>query len=101
VSAAAPDADAFLTAVGQLQERDSGLTALEAGLLVAAHANIARDSRTFARLLDIEHALVLRAVNGLAQRGGLLHIENKEARTMRTHFSLGEAAERLFAADRP
>jgi len=101
VSAAAPDADAYLAAVGQLQERDNGLTALEAGLLVAAYANIARDSRTFARLLDIEHALVLRAVNGLAQRGGLLHIEKKDGRTMRTHFSLSEAAKCLLAAAGP
>ncbi|WP_440983069.1 hypothetical protein [Shinella sumterensis] len=99
MSAAAPDADDFLAAVGQLQERDPGLTALEAGLLVAAHADIARDSRTFSRLLDIEHALVLRAVNGLAQREGLLHIEKRDGRTMRTHFTLGKAAARLFAED--
>lgn len=85
---AVPDVDRFLALAARLREHVAGLTPIQAGLLAAAHMGIARDSRTFARLLDLAHALVLREMNVLAERNGLLQIEKRDERTMRAHFAL-------------
>jgi hypothetical protein len=97
VSETAPDVDRFLALAAQLQEHVAGLTPIQSGLLAAAHMGIARDSRTFAHLLDLAHALVLREMNALAERGGLLRVEKRDERTMRTHFALDDDATGLFA----
>lgn len=90
------EAEQFLTLAQRVQEAAPALTAIQAAVLVALRLDIARDSRTFARLLDIEHALVLREVNAFSEHSGLLHIEKRDDRTMRTYFAPGEDAERLF-----
>ncbi|MBY5447653.1 hypothetical protein HFO93_30295 [Rhizobium leguminosarum] len=82
------DADRFLVLVAAAQERDIRLTSIQAGLLVAAELGIARDSRAFARKLGIAHSLVLRELNGLAEREGLLQIVKRDPRTMRVHYML-------------
>ncbi|RUM22140.1 hypothetical protein EFQ99_24875 [Rhizobium vallis] len=82
------DADRFLALVAAAQERDAGLTSIQAGLLVAAELGIASDSRSFARLLGIAHSLVLRELNALAEREGVLEIVKRDARTMRVHYAL-------------
>jgi hypothetical protein len=97
VSGSAPDIDHFLACVARLQVEAPHLTAIQTGLLAAVHLGIARDSRTFARKLGLAHALVLRELNALAEHGTLLHIENRDARTMRTAFTLGAQAEHLLA----
>lgn len=83
-----PDAEHFLALVARLQAEDPQLSAIQAGLLAAASLGIAHDSRAFARHLGLAHALVLRELNALAERGDRLSIEKRDARTMRTHYVL-------------
>ncbi|ARQ14150.1 hypothetical protein NXC12_PE00555 (plasmid) [Rhizobium etli] len=88
MSSEAIGADRFLALVAAAQDRDIGLTSIQAGLLVAAELGIASDSRTFARMLAIAHALVLRDLSGLAERGDMLEIVKRDPRTMRVHYKL-------------
>ncbi|WP_027664576.1 hypothetical protein [Rhizobium leguminosarum] len=88
MSEEASDADRFLALVAAAQDRDTRLTSIQAGLLVAAELGIARDSRAFARKLGIAHSLVLRELNVLAEREGLLRIVKRDLRTMRVHYTL-------------
>jgi hypothetical protein len=88
VSEEASDADRFLALVAAAQVRDIRLTSIQAGLLVAADLGIARDSRAFARLLGIAHSLVLRELNVLEEREGVLQIVKRDLRTMRVHYTL-------------
>ncbi|WP_411036341.1 hypothetical protein [Shinella sp. BYT-45] len=97
MSGEAPDAERFLALAARLREEDSQLSPIGAGLLAAAHMGIAHDSRTFARLLGLAHALVLRELAALAGRGDLLHIEKRDGRTMRTHYALGDGVKRYAA----
>jgi hypothetical protein len=97
VSGSAPDIEHFLACVARLKAEAPHLTAIQAGLLVAAHLGVAHDSRTFAGKLGLAHALVLRELNALAEQGALLHIESRDGRTMRTAFTPGTGAVRLLA----
>ncbi|MBX5216167.1 MULTISPECIES: hypothetical protein [unclassified Rhizobium] len=81
-------ADRFLSLVAMAQERNVGLTSIQAGLLVAAELGIASDSRSFARMLGIAHALVLRDLSALTERDDKLRIVKRDPRTMRVHYSL-------------
>ncbi len=83
------DAEQFLTLVTQAQAKDPELTSLQAGLVVAAELGIADDTRTFARLLEVAHALVLRELNLLAERGRL-RIVSQDTRTMRAYYAVME-----------
>lgn len=87
MSEEAPDVERFLALVARLQAEDVQLSAIQAGLLAAAALGIAHDSRTFARQLGLAHALVLRELNALAERGDRLSIDKRDARTMRTHYT--------------
>lgn len=80
--------DRFLALVAAAQLRDVGLTSIQAGLLVAAELGIASDSRSFARMLGIAHALVLRELSALAARDDVLEIVKRDPRTMRAHYRL-------------
>lgn len=82
------DVSRFLALVAVARERDIRLTSIQAGLLVAAELGIANDSRSFARMLGIAHSLVLRELNALAERDGVLEIVRRDARTMRVHYAL-------------
>ncbi|QIO54774.1 hypothetical protein HA461_26765 (plasmid) [Rhizobium leguminosarum bv. trifolii] len=88
MSEEAPEIDRFLAFVAAAQGRDNRLTPIQAGLLVAAELGIAHDSRAFARMLGIAHSLVLRELNGLAEREGVLQIVKRDLRTMRVHYTL-------------
>ena len=59
---------------------------IETSILVAAQQEIARDSRTFARLFGMAHSIVLRELNALVQSTDLLTVTRRDARTMRTHY---------------
>ncbi|MBB2830792.1 UNVERIFIED_ORG: hypothetical protein GGD51_000893 [Rhizobium esperanzae] len=85
------DADRFLALVAAAQDRDARLTAIQAGLLVAADLNIACDSRSFARRLGIAHALVLRELDALAEHGDKLEIVKRDPRTMRVFYRLARS----------
>ncbi|MGO8113128.1 hypothetical protein AB9F43_00985 [Rhizobium leguminosarum] len=88
MSEEASEADRFLALVAAAQGRDTRLTSIQAGLLVAAELGIARDSRAFARMLGIAHSLVLRELNVLAEREGVLQIVKRDPRTMRVYYTL-------------
>lgn len=88
----APDADAFLGAVERLTAQDPRLTPLQAGIVTASRMGIANDTRTFARLLGVEHALALRELNQLATLGDYIRITQRDPRTMRTHYTLSAPA---------
>ncbi|MBB3523800.1 hypothetical protein [Rhizobium sp. BK456] len=86
------DAYRFFALVAAAQAGDIRLTSIQAGLLVAAELGIARDSRAFARKLGIAHSLVLRELNDLAAREGVLEIVKRDPRTMRVHYTLPPAS---------
>lgn len=88
MSEEASEVDRFLALVAATQGRDARLTSIQAGLLVAAQLGIARDSRAFARMLGVAHSLVLRELNALAEREGVLQIVKRDPRTMRVHYTL-------------
>jgi len=92
VSKELSDADRFFALVAAAQAGDIRLTSIQAGLLVAAELGIARDSRAFARKLGIAHSLVLRELNDLAAREGVLEIVKRDPRTMRVHYTLPPAS---------
>ncbi|WP_174801758.1 hypothetical protein [Martelella limonii] len=59
---------------------------LAATVLALALLDLARDSRTAARLAESAHALVLRAVTTLAAEPALLDLRARDQRTMRQHY---------------
>lgn len=92
-----PDAEAFVYTTERLMRLEVRLSPLQAGILAAHHLGIARDSRSFSRLLDIEHALVLREITALEETGELLGVTRRDARTMRTFYEPGAGGARLLA----
>lgn len=95
------ETERFMALVARLQADDPLLTPIQAGLVVAAYLGTAGDSRTFARLLGLAHALVLRELTALVARN-LLRVTKRDGRTMRSHFVPGDAAARyaaLFQSD--
>ena len=88
--------DRFMAVVEEARFADPSLTPVGAGLLAALHLDVCRDSRTFSRLLDIAHALVLREIADLADRG-VVAVVGRNARTQRTEISLTNSGEALFA----
>lgn len=86
MSGVEPEAERLMALVAQLQGEDALLTPIQAALLAAARLGIAQDSRTFARLLGLAHALVLRELSALAARERI-RIEKRDQRTLRTHYA--------------
>lgn len=91
-----PESERFVALVARLQADDPLLTPIQAGLVVAAGLGIAGDSRAFARLLGLAHALVLRELSVLVVRN-LLYVTKRDGRTMRSHFVPGDVAARYAA----
>ncbi|GAA4160147.1 hypothetical protein [Shinella granuli] len=87
MSGEAEEAGDFLALVARLQGEDPRLTGIQAALFAAVRTGVASDSRTFARRLGLAHALVLRELNALAEQGAI-RIDGRDARTMRTRYSL-------------
>ncbi|ARM92508.1 hypothetical protein RHEC894_PE00485 (plasmid) [Rhizobium sp. CIAT894] len=94
MSEKAPEIDRFLALVAAAQAGDGRLTTIQAGLLVAAELGIAHDSRSFARRLGIAHSLVLRELNALTERNGVIEIVKRDPKTMRMHYTLPPASRR-------
>lgn len=98
MNAAVEDAiseEQFLQMVSAVCAADASLTPIGAALLVAIHAGLAKDTRTFARKLGIAHALVLREVASLSGNGGLLTVIGRNERTQRTELSLTDESAQL------
>lgn len=85
----------YMAIVDALMAVSSSLTSLGAGIIAGLALDIATDSRTFARLLGIAHALVLREILLLGQDGGYVRIKQRDPRTQRTRYELSAAGQRL------
>jgi hypothetical protein len=84
----------FLARVDAIRAQSPGLSSLAAGIVVSVSMGIAIDSRTFAKLFGIAHALVLREINQLGGPEAPIEITRRDGRTQRTHLQLtikGEA----------
>ncbi len=90
------DADTFLAATDTIAALRTELSLLEAGILAGLHLGLAQDSRTFARVFGVEHALVLRAVDTLID-GDLLAVTARDARTQRTRYEATPAGRDILA----
>ncbi len=88
------DAD-YMQLVEALEAEAGRLSRLGAGIIAGAALDIASDSRAFARLFGIAHALVLRELTALEQTGDHIRIRQRDARTQRTYYELGQAGRRL------
>lgn len=92
----APDSELFMSRVeALLKEEGPQISPLAAGILVAVDMGIA-DSRSFARLLGVEYALVLREVAILSGPDGLLVVTARQPRTLRTSFALSARGAQLL-----
>jgi hypothetical protein len=92
----APDSDLFMSRVDALLIRASPqLSPLAAGIVVAIDMGIA-DSRSFARALDVEHALVLREITGISGPDGLIVVTGRQAKTLRTALALSDRGASLL-----
>ncbi|WP_412777824.1 hypothetical protein [Thalassospira lucentensis] len=92
----APGSEQFMDLVSRLITAQPELTPIQAGIIVAAQQNIAHDSRTFARLLGLAHALVLRELNVLLQSGDAIELVKRDDRTLRTFYTPTVAANDAF-----
>ncbi|WP_413988706.1 hypothetical protein ACMDCR_22195 [Labrys okinawensis] len=85
------EASELLERIEAIRQLDPLLSPLDGVILAAVSLDIADDTRSLARLFEIEHALVIRAVNQLAEGGGWLDVVERQARTQRTKVVLSEA----------
>ncbi|WP_226551348.1 hypothetical protein [Celeribacter naphthalenivorans] len=89
--------DALETAFGAAQNaQHSYLSTMGPLILAASHLGIAKDSRGFARLFDLAHALVIRECTSLEQEFGLIETQKKDIRTSRVFYHLTEKGRALF-----
>ncbi|GLS45814.1 hypothetical protein [Methylobacterium brachythecii] len=89
------DAETFLAATDTIAALRFDLSQLEAGMLAGLSLEIASDTRSFARIFAIEHALVLRALEILVELG-LLTVTSRHARTQRAHYEASEEGRLLL-----
>ena len=90
------DEAAFMAEVEAVERRAPELPLLHAGLLVALREGVAADTRSFANLFGVAHALVLRAANDLVEQYGLVVETGRDARTQRARLALTAAGLDLF-----
>ncbi|WP_372353037.1 hypothetical protein [Pararhizobium sp. BT-229] len=91
----------FLALVAAIRAEDATLSPLGAGIIAALSQGIADDSRTFARLFGIAHALVLREINLLSGPETPIEMIRRDARTQRTYLKLTVKGEALLARALP
>jgi len=91
------NAERFMAQVERIAVAQPHLTRLQAALIAASLLGIAHDSRSFARLLGLAHALVLRELNALTETH-LLEITRRDPRTMRAFYAAAPAAAGLLEA---
>ncbi|WP_430912322.1 hypothetical protein [Methylobacterium sp. sgz302541] len=89
------DAETFLAATDTVAAMRPDLGLLEAGILAGLHLGFAADSRSFARVFGVEHALVLRALDALAGHG-LLATTARDRRTQRTRYEASPEGEAVL-----
>lgn len=91
------DAETFLATTDTIAALRPELSLLEAGILAGLHLGLAADSRSFARVFGIEHALVLRAVDSLSS-AALIGVTARDPRTQRSRYVASEAGLDVLAA---
>ncbi|CAO4169325.1 Formate dehydrogenase subunit B [Methylorubrum extorquens] len=97
VSEPAADAETFLAATDTIAALRPELSLLEAGILAGLHLGLAADSRSFARIFGVEHALVLRAVESLTAEA-LITVTARDGRTQRTRYEASPAGSAVLTA---
>ncbi|MEM9205646.1 MAG: hypothetical protein AAGA88_04890 [Pseudomonadota bacterium] len=80
-----------------LEHGETPLTAIGAGVLASAHTGYSHDTRSFARKLDVAHALVIRECVILADDLGVIALEDRNEKSQRLFFKLTEEGERLIS----
>lgn len=90
------DANDYMALVDALEAQSGRISRLGAGILASATLEIASDSRSFARILGVAHALVLREIAALSAEGGYIAIRQRDERTQRTKYELNAAGVRLI-----
>ena len=93
----AADAETFLAATDTIAALRPELSLLEAGILAGLHLELAADSRSFARIFCVEHALVLRAVETLTG-DALLTVTARDPRTQRTRYEASATGSAVLTA---
>ena len=91
------DAETFLATTDTVAALRPELSLLEAGILAGLHLGLAGDSRSFARVFGVEHALVLRAVESLVAET-LVAVTARDSRTQRTRYAASEAGRDVLSA---
>jgi hypothetical protein len=86
--------EAFLARVAALSA-SAAITPLDAAILLAVDEGAAPDSRTFAKVFGVAHALVLRAVATLD--GRLITVTSRDPRTQRARLQLTAFARAMVA----
>lgn len=87
----------FVALVEAIEAKDLPVTRLGAGIIAALFLDGAHDSRSFSRLFEIEHALVLRELTALAAEDGFLIITRKDEPTQRSFYILSSKGQKLKA----
>ena len=98
----APDSDVFMSRVDALlgSPETPQISPLAAGIMVAIDMGIA-DSRSFSRVLGVEHALVLREIAYLSEPDGLIRVTGRQPNTLRTSLALSARGEVLLRGVSP
>ena len=91
----------FLAEVAAVCAAAPSLTPMGASILLALHFGICGDTRTFARMFGISHALVLREATTLAEEHDLVAILDRNPRTQRSTLALTSASRSLMSRVRP
>ena len=87
----------LLATIEAIRRLDPRLSPLDGVILAAVTLDIADDTRSFARLFEVEHALVIRAAHELTEEGRWLDVVERQARTQRTKVAISEAGRARLA----
>ncbi|MEM1288701.1 MAG: hypothetical protein AAGH60_10150 [Pseudomonadota bacterium] len=73
------------------------LSPLGAGIMAAVHTGYCKDSQSFAKKLEVEHALVIRECVLLADEYKAIHVDRKNDRNQRLSYSLTDVGRQMLA----
>lgn len=79
-------AEIYFAEVERICTKDPWLSPLGGGILAGIALDVAHDSRTFAKALGIEHAIVLREVQALVELERLI-VTKRDERTHRCSYA--------------
>lgn len=81
--------DDLVDIVNKITSRNiDGVSSIGAAILAAAELDVCSDSRRFARIFEIGHAVVIRECNSLAEETGFLNITARKESSQSLHYSL-------------